>query len=320
MNALQRFWNGETRIAFFRWRMVAYVLSGLLMLASVGGLIFKGLNFGLDFTGGTLVEVSYDDSVDLTTIRGRLAQVGYGDALVQHIGTAREVSVRIQNRPGLSNEQMGDALVKALRGPNNDALVLKNRDFVSAQVGDELAEQGSMAALVTVIAVLIYVAFRFEWKLAVGSIIGTIHDAVLVLGAFSIFQWNFDLTALAAVMAILGYSLNDKVVIFDRVRENFRKAHARKVELVELMDQSINQTLARTTMTTGLTFIVCLALFLYGGPSIHEFSLALLIGVFAAIYSSVYISSCFALDIGLSREDLLPPVVEKEGANLDAMP
>lgn len=320
MNALQRFWNGETRIAFFRWRMIAYVLSGLLMLASVGGLLFKGLNWGLDFTGGTLVEVAFTDAVDLSDVRSRLETAGFGDALVQHIGTAREVSVRIENRPGLSNEQMGEALMAALRGPGNEQVELKNRDFVSAQVGDELAEQGTMAALVTVVAVLIYVAFRFEWKLAVGSIIGTVHDALLVLGAFAIFQWNFDLTALAAVMAILGYSLNDKVVIFDRVRENFRKAHARKTELVELMDQSINQTLARTTMTTGLTFIVCLALFLYGGPSIHEFSLALLIGVFAAIYSSVYISSCFALDIGLNRDDLMPPVVEKEGANLDALP
>ena len=320
MNALQRFWNGETKIAFFRWRMAAYVLSGALMLASVGGLVFKGLNFGLDFTGGTLVEVAYNDVVELGEIRARLEQAGYGDALVQHIGTAREVSVRIQNRPGLSNEQMGEVLLTALRGPQNEQVELKNRDFVSAQVGDELAEQGTMAALVTIVAVLIYVAFRFEWKLAVGSIIGTVHDALLVLGAFAIFQWNFDLTALAAVMAILGYSLNDKVVIFDRVRENFRKAHARTTNLIDLMDQSINQTLARTTMTTGLTFIVCLALFLYGGPSIHEFSLALLIGVFSAIYSSVYISSCFALDIGLNREDLMPPVVEKEGADLDAMP
>ncbi len=320
MNALQRFWNGETSIAFFRWRMIAYVLSGALMLASVAGLAIKGLNFGLDFTGGTLVEASYTDAVDLEVVRARLAAADFADATVQHIGTARDVSVRIATRQGVSNEQLGHQILAALAGAENQAVELKRIDFVGAQVGDELTEQGTMAALVTVIAVLIYVAFRFEWKLAVGSIIGTVHDAVLVLGAFSLFQWNFDLTALAAVMAILGYSLNDKVVIFDRVRENFRKAQARKVELIELMDQSINQTLARTTMTTGLTFIVCLALFLYGGPSIHEFSLALLIGVFAAIYSSVYISSCFALDIGLNREDLLPPVVEKEGADLDAMP
>ena len=320
MNALQRFWNGETNIAFFRWRMVTYVLSGLLMLASIGGLAVKGLNFGLDFTGGTLVEASYDDAVDLEEIRARLASADFADATVQHIGTAREVSVRIATREGVSNEQLGHQILAALAGEKKDPVELKRIDFVGSQVGDELAEQGTMAALVTVIAVLIYVAFRFEWKLAVGSIIGTVHDAVLVLGAFAIFQWNFDLTALAAVMAILGYSLNDKVVIFDRVRENFRKPHARTANLIDLMDQSINQTLARTTMTTGLTFIVCLALFLYGGPSIHEFSLALLIGVFSAIYSSVYISSCFALDIGLNREDLMPPVVEKEGADLDAMP
>lgn len=318
MNALNRFWNGETSINFYRGRLFAYVLSAILMVASVGSLAVKGLNFGLDFTGGTLVEVAFPEAADLDIVREKLASAGFEGATVQHFGSARDVSVRLATREGVSNEQLGQQILAVMNDIGSGGVVLKRLDFVGSQVGDELTEQGIMAALVTVVAVLIYVAFRFEFKLAIGSIIGTVHDAMLVLGAFSLLQVNFDLTALAAVMTILGYSLNDKVVIFDRVRENFRKS--RITDLVELMNLSINQTLARTTMTTGLTFIVVLALFVWGGPAVHEFSLAMLIGVFAAIYSSIYLAACPALDIGLSRDDLMPPKVEKEGEGLPEMP
>lgn len=317
MSTIKRFWSGETRIDFFGIRVFNYILSGVLTLAAVISLFVNGLNFGLDFTGGTLVEVTYEQSVELDGVRERLAQAGYGDAVVQHFGSARDVSVRVATREGLSSEQLGDAVFDTLK-QGGQKLELKHKDYVSAQVGDELAEQGGMAVLATVIAVLIYVAVRFEKRLALGAIIATVHDAFVVLGIFSFFKLNFDLTVMASVMALLGYSLNDTVVIFDRIRENFRKM--RKGTPVEIMNVSINQSLARTIVTSGLTFAVSLTLFLFGGPSLHEFSLVLLIGVFTATYSSIYVASAAALDIGLTREDLLPVVVEKEGADLEAMP
>ncbi len=318
MNALNRFWNGETSIQFYRHRMLAYVLSSALMIGSVVSLFFNGLNFGLDFTGGTLVEATFPEAADLTAVRNSLDKAGLESAQVQHFGSARDVSVRVDNRSGASTEQVGEQIMAALNTIGDGKVVMKNRDSVSAQVGEELAEQGTIAALVTILAVLLYVAVRFEFKLAVGSIIGTAHDALLVLGVFSLFKVNFDLNALAAVMTILGYSLNDKVVIFDRVRENFRVA--RQGDVISLVNLSINQTLARTTMTTGLTFIVVAVLFVWGGPSLHEFALAMLIGVFAAIYSSIYLAACPAVDIGLSREDLIPKIIEKEGADQGSMP
>lgn len=317
MSAIQRFWTGETTIDFFRQRFVAYGITAILTAICLFSLATKGLNFGLDFTGGTLVEVSYPQAAELEPLRAKLSAAGFEGAIVQHFGSSKDVSVRVRTQPGMSSEQLGDRVFEVIKADGGAGVVLKNKDSVSDQVGDELAEQGGLAVLVTIIAVLIYVAVRFEWKLAAGAIVATFHDAIVVLGIFSIFQLDFDLTVMAAVMALLGYSLNDTVVIFDRIRENFRKV--RKGTVVEVMNASINQTLARTTMTSGLTFVVCAALFMFGGPSIHEFSLALLIGVVIGTYSSIFVASAFALDVGLQREDLLPTVVEKEGADQEAL-
>ncbi|MBI2379194.1 MAG: protein translocase subunit SecF [Gammaproteobacteria bacterium] len=318
MSTIKRFWNGETRIDFFRARFINYILSAVLTIAAAISLAVNGLNFGLDFTGGTLVEVSYAQAVELDKVRDQLEKAGYGDAIVQHFGSARDVSVRVATREGVSNEALGNAIVDSLKLGETNVPELKRLDYVGAQVGDELAEQGGMAVLATVVAVLIYVAVRFEWKLSVGAIIATVHDAFVVLGIFSFFKLNFDLNVMASVMALLGYSLNDTVVIFDRIRENFRMM--RKGSPHEIMNASINQTLARTVVTSGLTFAVSLTLFLFGGPSLHEFSLVLLIGVFTATYSSIYVASAAALDIGLTKEDLMPSVVEKEGEDQEAMP
>lgn len=317
MSTLNRFWNGETRIDFFRARFINYILSAVLTIAAAISLAVNGLNFGLDFTGGTLLEVSYSQPVELDKVREQLGKAGYGDAVVQHFGSAKDVSVRVATRKDVSSVQIGDAIMATLKADGSQ-LELRRLDSVGAQVGDELAEQGGMAVLATVVAVLIYVAVRFEWKLAVGAIIATVHDAFVVLGIFSFFKLNFDLNVMASVMALLGYSLNDTVVIFDRIRENFRMM--RKGSPVEIMNQSINQSLARTLVTSGLTFAVSLTLFLFGGPSLHEFSLVLLIGVFTATYSSIYVASAAALDIGLTKDDLMPTVVEKEGADQEAMP
>lgn len=318
MNILTRFWTGQTQIDFFGMRKFTYAFTLVFSIVCIWAIVTKGLNFGLDFTGGTLVEASYPQAVELSQVRAKLAEAGFEDATVQHFGSARDVSVRVETRAGVSNEQVGNQILDALKAHGGQGVDLKRIDFVGDQVGGELAEQGGMAVLITIIAVLLYVAVRFEWKLALGAIVATAHDAIVVLGIFAFFQLNFDLTVMAAVMALLGYSLNDTVVIFDRIRENFRKM--RKGTPSEIMNVSINQTLARTLVTSGLTFAVTASLYAFGGPSIHEFSLALLLGVFTGTYSSIYVASAFALDIGLTREDLLPTKVEKEGADQEAMP
>ncbi len=304
------------RIDFVRWRKPAVVLSVVLLLVSLGSLLTRGLNLGIDFTGGTLIEIGYPQPAELAQVRQRLAEAGFDDAVVQHFGTSRDVLVRVAPREGLSNAQLSDRIFAALKDLQGEPAELRRVEFVGPQVGEELTEQGGLALLYALIGILIYVWLRFEQRLAVGSIAALVHDVIITLGFFSVTGMEFDLTVLAAVLAVIGYSLNDTIVVFDRVRENFRKM--RKGGPEEVVNASLNQTLSRTLMTSLTTLLVLIALFIFGGELIHGFATALIVGVLVGTYSSIYVASSAALALGISREDLMPP--EKEGADLDGMP
>lgn len=294
-------------INFMGIRQVAFALTLLLTLASLASLAIKGLNFGLDFTGGTLIELSYQQPAQLDKVRGQLREAGYGDAVVQSFGASTDVLVRMQG----DDPQLGNQLAEALRRVSAETpFELKRVEYVGPQVGEELRDQGGLGMLLALAGVLLYVAFRFQWKFGVGAIVSLVHDVIVVLGVFSFFQIPFDLTVLAAVLAIIGYSLNDTIVVFDRIRENFRLL--RKTELIENINISTTQTLLRTLATSISTLLAVGALLLFGGESLWGFSLALFIGVAAGTYSSVYIAAIFLIWLKLTREDLIPPVVEDE--------
>jgi len=297
-------------------RIPALVLSTLLIFGSLFSLATNQLNWGLDFTGGTLIEVGYEQGADLSEIRATLQEAGFGDAVVQNFGSSQDVLIRLAPRDGLKSETMGDQVMAALQAKHSD--VEKRRiEFVGPNVGDELTEQGGLAMLVALICILIYVAMRFEYRFALGSVAALAHDVILTLGLFSVLQLEFDLTVLAAVLAVIGYSLNDTIVVSDRIRENFRKI--RKAEPEEIINISLTQTLNRTIITSLTTILVLVALFYKGGALIHGFATALLFGVVIGTYSSVYIASAVGLALGISREDLMPPEVEKEGEDLEPM-
>jgi preprotein translocase subunit SecF len=274
------------------------------------------LNWGLDFTGGTLIEVGYPDAANLDEIRRELDAASFGDAIVQNFGSSQDVLIRLAPREGVKSAEVGDQVMLALRatGKNVD---MRRIEFVGPNVGEELTEQGGLAMLTALICILIYVAMRFEWRFALGSVSALAHDVIITLGLFSFLQLEFDLTILAAVLAVIGYSLNDTIVVSDRIRENFRKI--RKAESEEIINISLTQTLNRTIITSVTTILVLLALFFVGGALIHGFSTALLFGVVIGTYSSIYISSSVALLLGISKEDLIPEVIEKEGEDLDPM-
>lgn len=324
----------KTHIDFIGKRRLPVALSIVLVIATFVVLFTRGLNFGLDFTGGTLVELSYAEPVQVASIRKQLANAGFANTVVQHFGTSRDVMVRIPvskigNSSALSNQvveilrkSVGDRLLTSRPGKaqqcasngNNTAdcqIQVRRIEFVGPQVGEELAEKGGLAMLFTLIAILFYVMFRFEWRFAVGAIIAISHDVLLTFGFFSLLQLEFSLSVLAAILAVLGYSLNDTIVVFDRIRENFRKM--RKVTTVEVMNTSINQTLARTIITSTTTMLTVLALFFLGGEIIHGFSIALMVGVVVGTYSSIYVATPAVLAMGVSREDMMP--VKKEGAD-----
>lgn len=304
-------------INFMKLRMAAMVLSTVLIIGSLVSLGVNSLNWGLDFTGGTLIEVGYQDAADLGAIRVQLAENDFPDAVVQNFGSSTDVLIRISPREGVNAATIGDQVISILRQANAD--VEKRRiEFVGPNVGEELTEQGGLAMLVALLCILIYVAARFEWRFSLGSVSALIHDVILTLGLFSVLQIEFDLTVLAAVLAVIGYSLNDTIVVSDRIRENFRKI--RKGEPIEIINISLTQTLNRTIITSLTTVLVLLALFFVGGALIHGFATALLFGVVVGTYSSIYIASSVALSLGISKEDLMPPQVEKEGEDLDAMP
>ena len=304
-------------VNFMRLRIPAMVLSTVLILGSFVSLGVNSLNWGLDFTGGTLIEVGYEDAANLEGIRAQLNEANFEDAIVQNFGSSQDVLIRIAPRDGVKAVTIGEQVLAALRADGTE-VDMRRIEFVGPNVGEELTEQGGLAMLVALLCLLVYVAMRFEWRFALGSVSALAHDVILTLGLFSVLQIEFDLTVLAAVLAVIGYSLNDTIVVCDRIRENFRKI--RKGEPVEIINISLTQTLNRTIITSLTTVLVLVALFYKGGALIHGFATALLFGVVVGTYSSVYIASSVALALGISKEDLMPPQVEKEGADLDPMP
>jgi preprotein translocase subunit SecF len=294
----------QTHIDFLGQRRYAVILSTILVLVSLASLAVQGLKLGIDFTGGTLIEVGYPEPVDLAPVRDALIAADFDDAQVQHFGTARELLVRIAPREGVNSAAISTQILSALQGaPEAAGVEMRRVEFVGPQVGDELTEQGGLAILYALAGILAYVAFRFEYRFAAGSVAALAHDVIITLGFFSLFQVEFDLTVLAALLAVIGYSLNDTIVVFDRIRENFRVM--RKGSTQEVMNRSINQTLSRTLMTSFTTLLVLLSLFFLGGEIIHGFSLALIVGVVVGTYSSIYVASTTALALGVSREDLM---------------
>lgn len=312
-----------TTFDFMAKRKFAMAFSLLLILGSFYTLIDKGLSFGLDFTGGTLLEVNYPKSVDLEKVRATLTDAGYPDANVLHYGSARDVQIRIappkisdsdiQSEDKIATESISDRVLNAL-SKVDDGVEMRRQEFVGPQVGDELRDDGGLAMIYALGAILIYVILRFQWRFAFGAIFALIHDVVITLGIFSFFQLDFDLTVLAAVLAIIGYSLNDTIVVFDRIRENFRKL--RKETPNSVVNIALNQTLSRTLMTSITTLLVVAAMFALGGEMIHAFSIALLIGIVVGTYSSVYVASSAILTLNVTHADLIQ--VEKEGAEQES--
>jgi preprotein translocase subunit SecF len=298
-----------TNFDFMGKRKLAIMFSLLLMAISIGSLAIRGLNFGLDFTGGTLIEVGYAQPVDLQQVRGALDKAGFSDAVVQHFGTAKDVLVRLAPRAGEESEALGDQILEALNTATEGEVKMRRQEFVGPQVGDELRDDGGLAMIIALAFILVYVMARFEYRFALGAIAALVHDVLIVMGFFALFQWDFDLTVLAAVLAVIGYSLNDTIVVFDRIRENFRKM--RKDTPLKVINISLNQTLSRTLMTSVTTLMVVLAMFFLGGELIHSFSLALIIGILVGTYSSIYVASTAALALKITSTSLMP--VKKEG-------
>jgi len=294
-------------INFTGKRNIALIFSAFMIIASIASIAFKGLNFGIDFTGGTVIEVGYPEATDVEKIRQSLINAKF-EATVQHFGTAKDVLIRLTPQEGEDKAKIGDKVFEVLKA-TDPKVELRRVEFVGPQIGDELRDQGGTAMLLALAGILIYVTLRFEFRFSVGAIIALIHDVVITIGFFSITGVEFDLTILAAVLAIIGYSLNDTIVVFDRVRENYLKL--RKASSEESVNISINQTLSRTIVTSLTTLLVLVALFIFGGEVIHGFSLAMIIGVVIGTYSSIYVASSSLLMMGVTREALLPP--EKEG-------
>lgn len=304
-------------VAFMSYRKGAMIFSIILMLASIFSLSTNKLSLGLDFTGGTLIEVGFEQAADLTKIRQVLDSNGYDDAVVQLYGSSRDVVIRLAERQGVKVEMLGNEVMSALEEGTGQAMQMRRIEFVGGSVGDDLAEQGGLAMLTALICILVYVAFRFEWRFALGSVFALFHDVLLTLGLFSVLKLEFDLTVLAAILAVIGYSLNDTIVVSDRIRENFRKI--REGGPAEIINISLTQTLSRTFITSITTLLVLAALFFRGGELIHGFATALLFGVFVGTYSSIYVASSVALAFGISKEDLIPEVIEKEGSDQEEM-
>ncbi len=337
--------NKTTNIDFLGKRRLATLISVAVLVISVLSIALRGLAFGIDFTGGTLVEVGYEEPVQVQSVRDALLQSGIEDGVVQHFGTSRDVMIRLPADAvagtGKAAEISG-MVMQALRKPVGESLIeqvgskaqqcttgsgsvqdcqlqMRRVEFVGPQVGDELVNQGGLAMLYAIIGILIYVTFRFEWKFAVGSVIALVHDVVITIGIFALFQFEFSLAVLAAVLAVIGYSLNDTIVVYDRIRENLRKM--RKSETVGVMNASINQTLPRTILTSLTTLLVVVILLIFGGEVIRGFSIALLVGVLVGTYSSIFVASPAVLWLGITREDMMPVVKEgAEGAEVDAQP
>lgn len=296
------FFRFNRDIPFMSWRRSAAVISIATFILSAFFLTTRGLNLGVDFTGGTVLEVSYGQAADLNQIRGVLTGLNMSDVTVQNFGTSRDVMIRLPVMPAYSSAQLSETVLEALRQAD-DTVEMRRVEFVGPQVGSELLENGALAILFVSLGIVAYLAVRFEWKFGVAGIIANLHDVIIILGFFAFFQWEFSLTVLAAVLAVLGYSVNESVVIFDRIRENFRKL--RKVEVTTVIDNAITRTMARTIITHGSTQMVVIAMLLFGGEVLYYFALALTIGILFGIYSSIMVASPILLWLGVKREDLV---------------
>ena len=298
-------------IPFMRYALIFNVISALTFLVAVGSLATRGLNFGVDFTGGTVMEVSYAQAPDLNKIREAVGKLGFYDAAVQNFGTSRDVLIRMPVKPGITSAKVSEMVHQELR-KDDQSVQVRRVEFVGPQVGKELFENGALALLFVSLGIVAYLALRFEWKFGVAAIIANLHDVVIILGCFSLFQWEFSLTVLAAVLAILGYSVNESVVVFDRIRENFRKM--RKASVTTVIDNAITRTMSRTIITHGCTQLMVTSMLFFGGESLHYFALALTIGILFGIYSSVLVASPIVMWLRVSREDLVKPENRGVGA------
>jgi len=303
------FFRFKQDIPFMSWGKITTLISLVTFILAVFFLVTRGLHFGVDFTGGTVMEVGYTQAADLNKIRERLAALNLNEASVQNFGTSREVLIRLPTKAGVSSAQLSETVMGALKA--DDASVTMRRvEFVGPQVGKELIENGALALLIVSLGIVIYLAIRFEWKFGVAGIVANLHDVVIILGCFAFFQWEFSLTVLAAVLAILGYSVNESVVVFDRIRENFRKM--RKATVAQIIDNAITRTMSRTIITHGCTQLVVISMLFFGGEALHYFALALTIGILFGIYSSVLVASPLLMLLGVKREDFVKPEKKPE--------
>ena len=306
------FFRIQRDIPFMRHALVLNAISAITFVAAVVFLVLRGLNLSVEFTGGTVMEVAYEQPADLGAVRKVVESLGYADIPVQNFGTSRDVLLRLPVQAGKSSGQQSEAVLAALK-TQNPAVELRRSEFVGPQVGQELVQDGLKALALVVAGIMIYLAVRFEWKYAVSAIIANLHDVVIILGFFAFFQWEFSLAVLAAVLAVLGYSVNESVVIFDRIRESFRRH--RKKTTPQIIDNAITSTISRTIITHGSTQIMVLSMLLFGGPTLHYFALALTIGILFGIYSSVFVAAAIAMWLGIKREDLV-----KSGSKVESDP
>jgi preprotein translocase subunit SecF len=309
------FFHKKTSYPFMATRRRWYTVSAVLVIGSILALGFRGINFGIDFTGGVVLELSFPQAAEIEKVRGSLEEAGYAGAAVQSFGTSRDVLVRLLPEKGVDTNALGRSVLAAIQA-DNPGVELRRTEVVGGQVGAELAEKGALAVLFTFLLIMIYVALRFQWKLGVGAIVAALHDPIIILGFFAATQMTFDLPALAGILAVIGYSLNDTVVVFDRIRERFLSM--RKGTSEQVIDASINETLSRTIMTSLTTMLTVLALLFFGGEILRGFSTALTIGIVVGTYSSIYVASAIALDLKLAARDLLP--VQKDKDTVDDMP
>ena len=303
------FFRIRRTIPFMRYSLILNAISFISFGIAVIFLITRGLSLSVDFTGGTVIEVSYPQAANLEQIRGAIEQKGWGEFQVQNFGTSRDVLIRLPLEKGSTSGQQAERVMQTLKA-QDAAVELKRVEFVGPAVGEELAHDGALALLLVVIGIMVYLAFRFEWKFSVAAIVANLHDVVLVVGMFAIFRWEFSLPVLAGVLAVLGYSVNESVIIFDRVREHFKKF--RKMTTVEVIDSAITATISRTIITHGCTLAMTLAMYFFGGPALHYFALALTIGIVFGIYSSVFVAAAIAMYLGVKREDLVKPVKKED--------
>jgi len=305
------FFRIQRTIPFMRHAVALNVISLITFLAAVFFIATRGFHLSVEFTGGTVMELNYPQAVQVESVRGVVQSLGYTDFQVQHFGTSRDIMIRLPVREGQTSAAQSQIVFDALTAREAN-IELRRVEFVGPQVGEELVHNGLMALLFVVIGIMVYLGFRFEWKFAVAGVVANLHDVVIILGFFAFFQWEFSLAVLAGVLAVLGYSVNESVVIMDRIRETFRRQ--RKMPVRDVIDSSITQTISRTIITHGSTQMMVLSMFFFGGPTLHYFSLALTIGIWFGIYSSVFVAAAIAMWLGVKREDLLKPVIQKEGA------